>query len=488
MSRGRACLVACVAVVCTTAGLNAHVGSPDVFVDGLAGPYRLLVTVRPPHAIPGVADVEILAPAGDVREVRIVPLPLTGPGAQFAPVADVAAPSHDDPRFFVGHLWMMSAGAWQVRATATGNRGRGDLSVPVPTLPQATLAMSPMLRVLLAMFALVLCAGLVAIVSAAAREARLGPGEAVGSRDRRRGRIAGVIAAAIVLAALVLGNRWWGAEASAYDRYVYKPLDGAATFEPGGRARLSLHDPGWLPSRTLDDLIADHDHLMHLFVLSPSLDRFWHLHPDQVSTGEFDVGLPPMPSGRYQLFADIVHATGVSETIAAGLEVPQRPDSHGADLAMDDSEWPGRGQPPAAQPDAVDLGDGSRMVWVREKGPLPAKRLTMLTFRIEDRTGQPARDLELYMGMPGHAVVVRHDLGVFAHIHPSGSAPMAAMEIGRRALGAGSQTPAHVHGAGGLPPEVTFPYGFPGPGDYRLFVQVKRGGRVQTGAFDARVE
>jgi hypothetical protein len=35
---------------------------------------------------------------------------------------------------------------------------------------------------------------------------------------------------------------------------------------------------------------------------------------------------------------------------------------------------------------------------------------------------------------------------------------------------------------------VSFPFGFPRAGDYRIFVQVKRGGRVQTGAFDAQVE
>jgi hypothetical protein len=38
------------------------------------------------------------------------------------------------------------------------------------------------------------------------------------------------------------------------------------------------------------------------------------------------------------------------------------------------------------------------------------------------------------------------------------------------------------------PAEVTFPYGFPEPGGYRLFVQIKKNGQVQTGAFDAHVE
>ena len=42
--------------------------------------------------------------------------------------------------------------------------------------------------------------------------------------------------------------------------------------------------------------------------------------------------------------------------------------------------------------------------------------------------------------------------------------------------------------SGPLPPEVRFPYGFPQPGDYRIFVQIKRAGRVETGVFDAHVQ
>jgi len=38
------------------------------------------------------------------------------------------------------------------------------------------------------------------------------------------------------------------------------------------------------------------------------------------------------------------------------------------------------------------------------------------------------------------------------------------------------------------PSTVTFPYGFPEPGDYRIFVQVKRAGEIVTGAFDASVQ
>jgi len=127
--------------------VSAHVGSPDVFVDGQAGPYRLLVTVRPPYAVPGVAEVEIRARDADVRTVRIVPLPLTGPGARFAPVPDQTERSHEDARLFSGRVWMMTAGSWQVRVSAEGDRGTGTLSVPVPTLPMNFVPRMPMVRV-----------------------------------------------------------------------------------------------------------------------------------------------------------------------------------------------------------------------------------------------------------------------------------------------------------------------------------------------------
>jgi hypothetical protein len=45
----------------------------------------------------------------------------------------------------------------------------------------------------------------------------------------------------------------------------------------------------------------------------------------------------------------------------------------------------------------------------------------------------------------------------------------------------------HDTGGGVAPTEVSFPFGFPRGGDYRIFVQVKRAGKVETGVFDARV-
>ena len=52
----------------------AHVGSPDVYFQGQAGPYQLAVTIRTPQMIPGVAEIEIRSSTAALRQVKIVPL------------------------------------------------------------------------------------------------------------------------------------------------------------------------------------------------------------------------------------------------------------------------------------------------------------------------------------------------------------------------------------------------------------------------------
>jgi len=464
-------------------GALAHVGSPDVFYEGNAGPYRLLVAVRPPAVIPGVAEVEVRSASPDVTQVRVVPLRLQGPGAQLAPTPDVAKRSPDDPQFYTGSLWLMGFGAWQVRVEAEGPRGRGEVSVPVPAMATRTSAMQKGLGAGLFVLMAVLVLGMVSIVGAGVREGQLEPGVAPPESNRKRATLVMGVTLVLACLAVYLGEKWWTAEATAYAGNIYKPIQMSAAVS-GGKLSLELQDTGWFRFSKLDDLVPDHGHLMHLYVISaPGMDRVWHLHPEETDPGAFAMNLPAMPAGRYRLFADVVHANGIGETGTAEVEIPG---VSGAPAGPDDAAGSGA---PVAQADftrAVSaLSDGYRMLWERDAGPIRVKRAELFRFRVEDASGKPARDMELYMGMPGHAAFVRDDFQVFAHVHPSGSAPMAAMMMTRDSSGMHNMQGMRMDGP---PAEVSFPYGFPQTGKYRIFVQVKRGGKVETGIFDARVE
>jgi hypothetical protein len=461
----------------------AHVGSPDVFWEGRAGPYRLLVAVRTPPVIPGVATIEIRVLDGHPRVVKVVPLRATGPGAKFAPVPDEARQSPDDPRFYTASLWMMAAGAWQVRVGLDGEEGRAQVAIPIEALATRTLTMQTSLKLALLPFALFLVAGFVAIVRAGAGQAQVAPGEAIDRSRARRARIAGAVAVTFVAFALGFGNWWWTAEADAYARSIYKPLQIDPKLEPDGTLLLGVRDPGWIRSRVVGDFLPDHGHLMHLFLVRmPDLDRLLHLHPRQVKDDLFAHRLPQTDPGRYRLFADIVHATGLPETMVGEIDLPALSGVEGARL-----------EGAAAGDDDSTASTAAPARIVREdNGPLRAKQPQLLAFRVEDENGQPAADLELYMGMPGHAIVIKRDTRVFAHVHPSGTAAMASLTLAAATLpGAekGSHDPHAPHAmTTALPATVTFPYGFPEPGDYRIFVQVKQAGIVRTGVFDVRVE
>jgi hypothetical protein len=472
---------------------HAHVGSPDVFLEGRAGPYTLFVTVRPPEVIPGVAEVQVRAAQGQLKQVRITPLPL-GQGTRFAPTPDEARPLAEDPQLFTGHLWMMAAGSWEVRVMVEGAAGPGVLSVPVPALPQRTGGMQTALGAALALLLLVLVAGVISVAGAVVRESHLEAGEVPDPLHMRRGRRTMLATAAALLVLIYGGARWWQAEARAYERYVYRPLAMQAEVRTSSAAgegpelRLTLAPPDRRPGRRIDDLIHDHAHLMHLFVVRmPSMDRVLHLHPELGERGVFVQRLPSLEPGRYALYADIVHQSGLPETLSATLEVPAA--LTGSALSGDDSSGvaaplsPG----PVAGAAGSPLPDGGRMRLDMDAAALVARRPTHLRFRVEDAGGQPARDLEPYMGMLGHAAVVRTDGGVFAHLHPTGSVPMPALDLVSERPAGGAHAGHAAHEAAALPNIVSFPYGFPGPGQYRLFEQVKRSGQVHTGVFDVSV-
>jgi hypothetical protein len=475
---------------------HAHVGSPDVFCEGNAGPYHLFVTIRVPQVIPGVAEIQVHTESPDIRTVQVVPLRLTGPGSNFPPTPDLATSSKDDPQFFTASLWLMEWGALQVRILVDGPQGKGELSVPVPSFAQRTMPMQKSLGALLLVLMLVLSVGVISIVGACVREGNLEPSEIPAPRNKRAAKWVMAASAVAVLAILYLARAWWGLEAQNFQRRVdfYKSPVAQATLVNGNRLviRAKHENPRWYDYVKMEELLPDHDHLMHLFLIrSPGLDSMWHLHPDRMADGTFAEDLPAMPAGRYEIFADIVDKRGYPWTLVGSIDMPQ---INGKLTPGDDSSW--SGAPLSASPgDSTisQLSGGGRIVWQCASAPLKANVPLEFKFSVQEEHGNPAQDMQPYMGMAGHAEFVRSDFSVFAHLHPAGSVSMAALELAQTGLPASSPMQAPMPmpmPAATVPisPEVRFPYGFPQPGDYRIFLQIKHSGRIDTGVFDARVQ
>ena len=492
-SRGWVGLLLLLVVFAAPRGAWAHVGSKDVFEQVDAGPYRLYVTVRTPTVIPGVAAIEVRSSGAAVDGIRITPLPMTGEASKHPPTPDAMVRSASDPAFFTGNLWMMAAGSWEVRFEVSGAGGVQVVSVPVPAVPLSTLKMQRGMGTVLGVLGLFLVISMAGIVAAAVREARLQPG-AVASSERRRRAAFATVGSLVLMGLMVWGGaKWWNVEAASYSADIYRPL-GVEPVLVGNQLdlRVTAYEPSddfrkrrW---RLNDDFLPDHGHLMHLYAIrQPEMDAVFHLHPVLAGAGDFRIALPAMPAGEYKLYGDVVHANGFPETLVASVTVPEG--MAGGTLAADDAKGSPQPLSRGMLGNSYTLPDGYVMVWDRPE-TVTANAAYALRFRLLDAAGKPAADMQPYLGMAGHAAFVKTDGTVFAHTHPQGSAAMAAVMLANG--DGGDSAPMDVKmdmpmHAAPMSNTVEFPYGFPSAGRYRVFVQMKHGDTVETGAFDVEV-
>jgi hypothetical protein len=204
-----------------------------------------------------------------------------------------------------------------------------------------------------------------------------------------------------------------------------------------GRAeRLSFRIVGEDGSAVRDFDVA-HDKRMHLIVARRDLTGFQHLHPEMGTDGTWSTRVTLPEAGSYRLFADFSH-DGEATTLASDLRV-----DGDADLRA------------LLAPRPTAVSDGGYDVRLDATGASAGEQ-SELRFTIT-RDGKPVQT-EPYLGAGGHLVALREGDMAFLHVHPN------------------------EQGDG-----IGFGATFPTEGRYRLFLQFKDEGRVQTVAFTQEV-
>jgi hypothetical protein len=534
---------------------SAHVGSPDIALEGMAGPYHLTVSVKPPDVIPGTAVITVWLDRPGAVTIGVQPIYYYS-GLDGAPSPDALQPVAGKPGQLTGKVWMMRAGSSSIRITASGPKGNGELIVPVIAVSTATRQLPAATGYILAGLGILLFVLLVTIIGASVAEGLTRRGEQLSIARRRAKKIA--IVAAAVCASLIVygGNAWWQQWANRYRRFLFQPMHAsyqlsspAAPAAPAahsgpepGRNNLTIRIENPSPrADLLPFIIPDHGKLMHLFVVRiPAMDAFAHLHPVRDDITTFHTLLPPLPKGRYLAFADMVYQSGFAETLKDTFNIATDLTDTLQSLDPDDAYAYALPNDLITSPLRVDghtiicgkpgvgvrMQDGSTMMMEGSGSQtFEAGQLYTLRFSVTDATGKPVR-LQPYMGMIAHAAIIRSDGSTYVHLHPVGTFSVAAQEdLSSRLSRTGNENPfADGHrfrdsidrlvqqirdmpetqrtavlmkqmnmpvmdtaGGGAMDNMVSFPYSFPRPGTYRIWVQVKKDGRVLTAAFDREV-
>ncbi|ACT94157.1 hypothetical protein [Dyadobacter fermentans] len=528
---------------------HAHVGSAGVQMQAQAGAYKVLVSITPPDVIPGTAQVSVFIENGEARKVTVRPIYFYS-GDKGAPSADPLSPVAGQKGQFQGAVWLMEPGSSSAQINIEGIQGDAELIIPIVAVSTAERDMPKGLGIGLSILGLLLFLLMITTIGASVSDGLLKPGQVLtGAQKRKRWINMGI---ATVVCSLILygGSSWWDSWAAEYKQWLYKPLKAKTAVMEADSQRafqLKIDTTGWdrrMKGSMLSTLVPDHGKIMHTFLVrTPGLDAFAHVHPDRKDSLTFQAALPDLPAGKYLVYSDIVQYSGFAETIVDTLVIPApKTAAQTARAASEDDNY--IITDPLDTPGRVPMGenvvicgkpgtktvfkDGSYAIWEgKPDKPLDAGKPYQLNFEIFNPDNSPCFP-EPYLGMLGHAVVMRSDGSVYIHLHPSGSYSMAAEQsfenrisdtahVARRPkpdvfrdsidrhlarlntmptvdrelflMGEMGMYNAEEGGMTGMEhgTRISFPYAFPKAGQYRIFLQIKRNDKVLTGAFDVKV-
>lgn len=203
-----------------------------------------------------------------------------------------------------------------------------------------------------------------------------------------------------------------------------------------------------------------HDMPFHLFVVSQDLSHFEHVHPDLQRDGSLTIETTFPKDGHYRIYCDFFPAGGLPQVAFLNLVT--------AGFADDIVASQAHLTPDQELKKSVD-GINFNLRIDPEKF-FAGQQATLIYHLADAVTGEPLTDLQPYLGAWGHTLILSEDGTDYLHSHPTEMVPDNA----DRAKFAGK-------------PEVRFETFFPRPGNYRIWSQFQRGGRLTTVSFTVYV-
>ncbi|QAY66917.1 hypothetical protein [Paenibacillus protaetiae] len=220
--------------------------------------------------------------------------------------------------------------------------------------------------------------------------------------------------------------------------------DGKPRAGEQSRLVMSVKDKG---GNAVEQFDIVNEKLIHLVIVSADLQQFQHIHPEYKGGGKYELPVQFNTGGEYRLYADFQPSgmnelTRMSSVAVAGQSLP-----------------PGR---LAASPERSADINGIHVEAAFDQ-ELEARQALTLTYTFTDaRSGEPLRDMELYLGAIGHVVAVDEGLNDYLHIHPLNWASSG--------------------------PQAVFGVSFPRSGLYQMWGQFQREGQVIVVPFTVQVK
>ena len=213
-----------------------------------------------------------------------------------------------------------------------------------------------------------------------------------------------------------------------------------------------------LTGAMVTDFAEVHDKLFHLFIVSRDMSQWFHVHPELQKDGSLVLEHVIPTAGHWALFSDFMPIGGGPQLIVTPFSTA----GYEGDLTS---------SVPSLTPDTsfTKSADGVTVSMQLTPAKLISGEETDIPIRFTDeKTGEPVKNLQRYLGAFGHAMMLSEDMTEHVHAHPEQMLEGTSITEG-----------------GG--PDLTFHALFPKPGVYRIWLQFQRNGKLSMIPFTVRV-